>query len=240
MSSKLVFRGLALEVGGRVGEVVRESWKNFDEAVGDVGGRGVETNSRGMSGTGGCSSCGIWTDLGRRRLPLDARWLRVLAAETWLSRVPSIVRILRVLLMLRALFVLFTLRTLRMLDVSATSWLGGVIGGLSSMRAGDIADILGIGDSGDITGRGSTCISVPPSGSNPGLGERGELGIVTSSALSITATSPSSQSSSEGAPCASSSISRAACSASRHASSSSASSCFIFSRATDNSEVLRP
>jgi hypothetical protein len=178
ISSKLVFRCLALEVGGRVGEVVRESWKNFDDAVGDAGGRGVETNSRGISGTGGCSSYGVFGRemvLGRRRLPLEARKLRVLAAETRLSRVPSIVRKLRILLRLRPLFVLFKLR---MLAVSPISWLGGVMGGFSSSCAyanagvrGDIADMRGIGDSGDIIGSGSTCMTVPPSGSIPGLGE---------------------------------------------------------------------
>lgn len=58
MSSRLVFRRRALEVGGRGGVAARESCRNFEEAVGDVGGKGMDANSRGMSGTGGCSSCG--------------------------------------------------------------------------------------------------------------------------------------------------------------------------------------
>lgn len=85
----------------------------------DTGGNGDGANSSGSSGTGGCT--GVFT-LGRRRLPLETRWLRVFAAERRLSRVPFGVRVLRVLLPLRALLVLFPLRVLRMLAVSEMSW----------------------------------------------------------------------------------------------------------------------
>lgn len=52
MSSRLVFRRRALEVGGGEGVAARESCRNFEEAVGDDG-RGIDVNSRGISGTGG-------------------------------------------------------------------------------------------------------------------------------------------------------------------------------------------
>lgn len=58
MSSKLVFRRRALEVGGREGVVAHESCRNFEEAVGDVSGRRIDESSRGMSGTGRYSSFG--------------------------------------------------------------------------------------------------------------------------------------------------------------------------------------
>lgn len=103
---------------------------------------------------------------------MDVRRLRVLAAETWLSRVPSIVRMLRELLPLRALFVLFTLRALVVSAASsAEGTTGSVVSLVGSSTRGDIADMRGIGDTGDIMGRGSTCMSVPPSGRLPGLGE---------------------------------------------------------------------
>ena len=87
----------------------------------------------------------------------------------------------------------------------------------------------GTGESGEKTGRGSTCIIAP----KIGVGGDGEFGRDTFSAFPMTASSISNS------VMVKSSISFAMRSASFHASSSSASSCSIRPRASKRSDVRR-